>query len=411
MTHHQTLLTGSLFLALLSSPRPAAAAPFSGTFINSEGDRVVLRQGGNRVSGVIHSGGQRGTVSGTVQGKSLRGRSVLGGGSITFTARVTAAGIRVTLQDGNVELYRRAGAAAPGEARRSPPARGAPVAPPTSNAEAAGPAPGRHGAVSRGRVHKQPYEGWSFRIPRGWKSARKGDTVLLGGMREAGLIMVQAKATTSVAVMQQGLGQVLARLGVFPATPRLRRVRLVSGPAVYAEARGRTRDGKAIRVRAVGVMCKRGTVAVIGLTTTDGNKFAVLRRRIDGIARSLKFFKPRVSPARRLLAGEWYSFSRAWSATGGGGSEATLSLCPDGRYFSSWDASYSGHAGKSGAWGQAAQSGGAGRWRAMGGRQKGTVVVTRGNGSTVQIRYSVQSNSVVYFDGRKYARSSWKRCR
>ena len=259
--------------------------------------------------------------------------------------------------------------------------------------------------MSRGRTYQAPYEGWSFRIPRGWKAGKKGGAVLLGGTKEAGLIMVQAHATTSVPVLQRGLAQLLGQLGMFSSTPSLHRTRLTSGPAVYTEARGRDRSGAAIRVRVVGVMSKRGTVAIIGMTTT-GKKFAVIRKRVDSIARSVKFFTPRVSPARRILAGEWYSFSGWSTMSGGGGSESKLSFCPDGRYFTSYESGYRG-----GGWGNARQSGGHGRWRARGNRSRGTIVVTRGNGNTVQISYHVQSASVVYFNGRKYARTSWKRCR
>ena len=407
-----------LNIALICGPAVANAGPFSGTFVNSEGERAVLSQKGRRVSGVLYSGGQQATISGTARGETMRGRTVLGADTLTFTARVTAAGIQVRLQDGTIENYRRAGAAPAARRSAAPPRRSGAAPPRRSGAAprvaagaASGPAPRGRGAVSRGRVYKASYEGWSMRIPRGWKGRKKGDTVLLGGVREAGLIMVRASATTNVATLQRGLSQVLAQLGRFSSSPPLRRVKLRSGPAVFAEAQGRSRDGKGIRVRAVGVMCRRGTVAIIGATTTDGKKFAVLRKRVDSIARSIKFFKPKVSPARRLLAGEWYSFTSATTLSGSGGSEAKLSLCPDGRYFSSWDASYQGGAGSAGAWGQANQSGGQGRWRAAGGARRGTVHVTKGNGSSEAISYSVQSSSVVYFNGRKYARSGWKRCR
>ncbi len=100
------------------------------------------------------------------------------------------------------------------------------------------------------------------------------------------------------------------------------------------------------------------------------------------------------------FAGKWYSFS-------GGGSESQMAFCPDGNYYESYEASYSGsssdqYGNETMNWGQASASSGDGTWSIEGTVQKGTITVKYRNGSTTTISYQ-QSNDdpqCYYFDGR-----------
>ncbi len=66
--HFQFLLLLSVFLGMICWPKSAfVASPFAGTFVNGEGEKVELRQSGNKVDGHILSEGMRLRVSGSVK--------------------------------------------------------------------------------------------------------------------------------------------------------------------------------------------------------------------------------------------------------------------------------------------------------------------------------------------------------
>ena len=68
----------------------ARAGGFSGTYVNAEGEKVVLKQSGSQVTGTIYTGGLSAGVSGRVQGGVFRGRTVLPGGeAFQFAARIS----------------------------------------------------------------------------------------------------------------------------------------------------------------------------------------------------------------------------------------------------------------------------------------------------------------------------------
>lgn len=374
----------------------AAAGGFSGTFVSAEGEKVVLKQSGNRVTGTLYTGGLSAGVSGQVRGGVFHGRTTMPGvGALQFSARVTAAGLTVEVE-GETELYRRVGGA-PAEDPGGGQKTGA------KGPAGAGKVPvlSKKGAVSAGRAYKSPYQGWGFRVPRKWKHAEREGAVMLGSDSEAGLILVQAEAVTDTEKLHQGLLEILAKTGSFAEPPPFKTARVKAGRAVYTEAEGTAADGAAMRVRAVGVIGKLGTVAVLGLTT-PGKKFENIRRRVDSIARSVHFFKPQTSPGLRFVMGEWFGYSGG----SGGGTSRWLAFCPDGRFFFERESSYSGGAGTDGAWGAVGKGGDHGRWKAVGDNSRGTVFVTNPDGSEVEIRYqSKRGSDGVYFDGNLYGRT------
>jgi hypothetical protein len=112
----------------------------------------------------------------------------------------------------------------------------------------------------------------------------------------------------------------------------------------------------------------------------------------------------------KYFAGSYYSFS----AVGGGqtgGTERKISLCPEGKYFSSSETGYSGNAGKEGAWGSASQGGGRGTWRITGSKTTGTIVTTDGNGKSTTYKYEICGDGCIYFGNTKFAYAGVPECR
>lgn len=380
----------ALVLAVVSGT--ATAGGFSGTYVNAEGEKVVLKQSGSRVTGTIYTGGLSAGVSGRVQGGVFHGQTVLPGGeALQFSARVSGGGLVVDVE-GETEFYRRVGGAPGGDEkiREEKPAGGGKV-----------PVLSKKGAVSAGKTYKSPYQGWGFRVPRKWKHTEREGAVMLGSDSEAGLILVQAEAVTDTNQLHQGLVEILAKTGSFSAPPPFKTGRVKAGRVVYTEVGGTAADGTRMRVRAVGVIGQKGTVAILGLTT-PGKKFDNIRRRVDSIARSVHFFKPKTSPGRRFVMGEWFGYSGGT----GGGTSRWLALCPDGRFFHESESSYSGGAGTDGAWGAVGKGKDHGSWKAVGNNVRGTVFVTNPDGSQAEIRYQAKRGSDgVYFDGNLYGRT------
>jgi hypothetical protein len=110
------------------------------------------------------------------------------------------------------------------------------------------------------------------------------------------------------------------------------------------------------------------------------------------------------------FAGTYYSFS----AVGGGqtgGTERSVTLCPDGSFYESSETGYSGGAGTSGAWGSAGQGGSKGTWRIMGNMNEGTLTTVSASGSATEYKYSRCGSDCVYFGNNKFAYAGPPNCR
>lgn len=105
--------------------------------------------------------------------------------------------------------------------------------------------------------------------------------------------------------------------------------------------------------------------------------------------------------------GSYYSFT---SSAVGGSSERKVSFCPNGRYISASESSYSGGAGTSGAWGNASQGGGGGTWKITGTKESGTIAITS-NGKTSTYKYTSCGSGCIYLGSTKYAYSGTANCR
>jgi len=105
--------------------------------------------------------------------------------------------------------------------------------------------------------------------------------------------------------------------------------------------------------------------------------------------------------------GAYYSFT---SSAVGGSSERKVSFCPNGRYISASESSYSGDAGTNGAWGNASQGSGGGTWKITGTKASGTIAITS-NGKTSTYKYSSCGNGCLYLGSTKYAYAGAAECR
>jgi len=106
------------------------------------------------------------------------------------------------------------------------------------------------------------------------------------------------------------------------------------GRALVSEVVGTAPDGSKVRGRAIGVAGPSGVVAMLGLTTPA--KFDTMRARVDSLAGSVAFFKPKRSPAMNILIGAWWHWHGTDTGYGGNTAsssyERTIILCTDGSF-------------------------------------------------------------------------------
>ena len=128
---------------------------------------------------------------------------------------------------------------------------------------------------------------------------------------------------------------------------------------------------------------------------TTEEKYAGLKPRVEAVAASFAFRRPKAAPVLEAIAGQWFSIS----SSSLGSSERYLNLCSDGRFSESSDIYSSGSAGT--AYGE--RGGGTARWSAEGNVNQGTVTVTYPNGRTSQFQYQ-RSGGALFVGGNKFAR-------
>jgi len=430
-----TIVAGALLSAFapMGGGSARAAGPFDGRFSGADGE-LVLHQSGSRVTGSFIVEGMELSVAGTVSNGRLSATITFPGvGEEPFVGEATTGGLVLRVEgDPEGSFFRRVGGgeAPPPDPRDAPPSEppdpGSAWVPgdPSSGASAGGAALGAKGPAARGAKHESPYEGWRLNVPRGWKHVDKDGAVLMGSDTEPGLIAVRFTPLTDPRALQQGLSQILGSMGQFAPSPALSKVKLAGGVAWYTEAAGIAQDGSRLRARAVGVVGKLGTVAILGITADDDAKMAALAKRVDAIARSVRHFAPKVSAGQRVVAGEWWSFAGGSTATSHGGTERTYGFCRDGTFSSSRESSYTGgldtggtytgppgHTTDEGGWHGISTSSGRGRWVAIGDVRSGTIRITYPDGSTQQISYEAAPQGDMKFDGRLFGRKAQGLCR
>ncbi|MEW6775915.1 MAG: hypothetical protein AB1405_06460, partial [Bdellovibrionota bacterium] len=264
------------------------------------------------------------------------------------------------------------------------------------------------GPAASGAPYKAEMEGVELRMPQGWSYREEEDSLVLGSNTEAGLIVLWTSQVKAAGEIKGEFTQALANTGAsFNACEGFASVALKSGQASFCEAAGVDQEGTALRARLVAVVGKSKTVLVGGLTTNEPAKFSVIQKRVDEIARSVKFLVQDPSKGPSVVVGQWWSYSGVSGVTGGGGgSERTMAFCPGGVFVEKSESGYYGPG-----WGTAGQGGGGGKWTAKGTNAAGIVTVTYGDGSTAEFEYAAKTPNDLSFNRRAYGRVEATLCR
>jgi len=127
----------------------------------------------------------------------------------------------------------------------------------------------------------------------------------------------------------------------------------------------------------------------------------------DQIARSMQYRKIEVSDLMQHFAGTWVNYTT--------NTETKVALAADGRFWSNYEASYSGQFSNglgdtTGAWGTANQDQGEGRWTVRGDRSQGAITLSYANGNQETVQYQVHDENgetywaEYYFNGKLYGK-------
>jgi hypothetical protein len=176
-----------------------------------------------------------------------------------------------------------------------------------------------------------------------------------------------------------------------------------SGRGLAGELGGVGADGQRLRARVIGAPTPFGDALVfVGVTTAE--QYARLAPRVDALAASAHFERPKTPPANLAIAGR-YSFLFVSSSGGSYQRQDNVSLCSSGVFYRGGEMSGSGYAGSAAT---ARKNGG--RWTADGDGQNGTITLQYGDGQVERLRYQKSGLDIV-LNGRKYGRSGDGNCR
>jgi hypothetical protein len=112
--------------------------------------------------------------------------------------------------------------------------------------------------------------------------------------------------------------------------------------------------------------------------------------------------KQAATPLMQQMSGVYYSFSSA-GLSYSGGTERRVVLCPNGKYYSGSESSYSAGAGTSGAWGAAGQRADQGTWRVQGNVNEGILITIDAGGKATEYRYRRCGGDCIYIGNTKFA--------
>ncbi|MEW6433023.1 MAG: hypothetical protein AB1730_16085 [Myxococcota bacterium] len=308
----------ALSAVLLLASLPAFAQGLTGTWSGPTG-KLSLKQSGKSVTGTaLMEGGDRGTVSATVNGAKVTGSISYDGDKETFVGTLSGNSLRLVFEgdEEGAETFTRGGKGAP-VAEEAPAPMGAPDEPtggPAAGMPPSGKAqPAPNVAAATGGTFKSP-EGWSVRAPANWKFGEKAGRVLFGSDTEAGLIVAWFTAGGTYQQMQEVAAQGINEDGfVLSPTGAAQAVQTPAGKGLGVDLQGAGQDGQPLVARAVGVAGPQGTVAVLGLTTPQ--QIAQLRPKVDAMAKSVAFFKPTTPAGVQFLRGSLCSYSGGAAAS------------------------------------------------------------------------------------------------
>lgn len=401
-----------------SGGEAGGAGSLSGTYV-AQGAQIVLSESGGRVTGTASYGGMSGTLEGAVDGAQIVGTYASSTGATgQFVATPSGdGGLQFAFDGGQPMAFARSDGAAAAGAQ--------PIAPAAIGDEKI---PATRASAATGGAHRVDHEGWQVRAPAKWKYGEKGGRVLFGSDTEAGFIVVWFIPKVTYEQMESQTATGAAKIGMTLAGPAISE-KMKGGRALITEVLGKAPDGTKLRGRAIGVAGENGVVAMIGITTPE--KFSALRGRVDALAKSVAFFKPKRSPAMNHLAGAWWHWHGTDTGSGGNSAsssyERTIVLCTDGTYQDSDESNISVNtetktaAGSTDLWGNPVDSikgsanrnradSGRGRWVAVGDDLNGTLELHAANGNLERRGYlfKKRGGGDIELDGRWYGRSPEK---
>jgi len=365
---HSALVSGLALWAALTSP--ALAADFNGTFAGGNG-KVILKQQGTRVTGSGTVDGLAGKLDGALQDDLVVGTYRTADGQGVFQAALQGDTLYLSF-DGDAPLT----------FSRSQGASIQPAQPaPAPQLAAAGPAP----ASATGKKFRSELDGYELKAPKNWKLAEQAGRILLGSDTEPGLIVAWYVPGMTFEQMQKISAQGLNQEGVLLAPQgSASGLKVKAGQALAVDLAGTSKDNIKLQAHAVGIAGERGAIAILGVTTPA--QFDALWPKVQQVAASVAFFKPRAGSGTQLLRGALCNWS------GGSVASSTRRMTFDGQGRVGWGSEFA-------AGGNFVDSGGnnTGNWGAIGGNQyaASSVGTYSVEGNRVLIRWPSEVNDCV----------------
>lgn len=360
----------------VATASPVLAADFNGSYAGEHG-KVTLKQQGNRVTGGGKVDGLDGKLDGTLQGDLVAGTYRTADGSGVFQAALQGETLYLSF-DGDAPLaFSRSG-------RTKGPDQAAPTNPaatPTAPLAATGPAP----SSATGKKFRSELDGYELKAPKNWKLAEQAGRILFGSDTEPGLIVAWYVPGMTFEQMQTIAAQGLNEEGVLlaPQGPASG-LKIKAGQALAVDLAGTSKDNVKLQAHAVGVAGERGAIAIVGVTVPA--QFEALRPKVQQVAASIAFFKPRAGAGVQLLRGALCNWS------GGSVASSTRRMTFDGQGHVTWGSEFA-------AGGNFTDSGGnsTGSWGAMRGNQydPSSVGTYSVEGNRVLIRWLNEVNDCV----------------
>lgn len=424
----------------------AFSQDFKGTYTLTSGATkltLVLNQGaGGQVTGTLSSSTgavfqlngkiEEDIVMGTCQGQAGTSQfeASFEGSLLIFTLMETGQSGEVTSR--SLEFARAGGGANPSDALGLPPAppraaapRAGGAAPRVAAPQPARPAPFTAPPPAGGNVVNVPELGVAFAVPPGWNGQKQGEAVYLTSTSYKGFIVITRHAYNSLQEMAQEAGQGIVDQSTNTRLMPVSQFQPFKTNGMVAEFSG-TAQGQQARTFAVGLIGPQGGGVTIMAATEAASYSSDYSDAVLAVAGSLSFLPGGASGGAPMagpqggggggsselvgyFSGEWYSFTSGSTIYGSGGTERTMTLCPNGDFRDSSEFGASG----AGEWGVASAQGGGGRWTVQGNKTEGVLIVTYNNGQSKRMTYqhNPEKGKVYYFDGVMFVYAGEPKCR
>ncbi len=370
----------------------SASDPFVGTFAD-ERLTLQLSGGGGNYTGQMQFQGQTFPVSAnSPDGRSLSGTFSSGGNKFQFNATLQGATLAFTTTGTTYNLRRSSGQQA-ARAMPSNPLGGGQAPTPVVAAQGSG------GAIN------DPYMGVSFQPPAGWKYQKRGAAYVMGHMTIPGMIIVMPHNYNSAQDVMASANEPLYRA-------QDSQLMLTSAPQAVSQNMlvsdfGGVLGGQQAQGRIICMLSPYGGGVLILAGAAAGSYNQQYGALAEGIAQSMRFSKPQVSPEAEqwearlrghrlvsLKSGGDASYGQAHSWT----DRKELYLCSDGSFQG-----FGSFSGAGGGQGTSALFGNgtgnlAGRWRVASPGGVPALQLQMSNGGTTQFQLST-AGSKTFLDG------------